>query len=140
MKKGKGFTLIELMVIILIVGILSAVSLSIIRGRIESAKWSEAVSSAGAIKTGVRAYITEKGQNFDYSGIETALDVQETYKALGFSNGDLTGSYFNQSDFSVSNIDAADGTCVVTATSSTVDGPTGTGTLSADGTWSVTGN
>jgi prepilin-type N-terminal cleavage/methylation domain-containing protein len=137
MKNYKAFTLIELMVVILIVGILSAVSLSIIRGRIENAKWSEANSAAGAIKTAVRAYIAEKGANYDYSSIETTLDVQATYEALGFRNNDLTGAYFNQADFTLSNINAANGTCVVSATSSTADGPVGTGTLAVDGIWSI---
>ena len=79
MKGRKGFTLIELMVVILIVGILAAVAVPIMRGRIDSAKWSEANASAGAIKSAVRAYIAEKGPNFDYTGIETAMDVQATY-------------------------------------------------------------
>jgi prepilin-type N-terminal cleavage/methylation domain-containing protein len=140
MKRHKGFTLVELMVVILIVGILAVVSLSIIRGRIESAKWSEAHAAAGAIKTAVRAYIAEKGSNYDYSGIETSLDVQATYEAFGFGSVDLTGAYFNQSDFSVSNINAADGTCIVQATSSSGNGPSGTGTLAADGTWTVSNN
>ena len=137
MKGRKGFTLIELMVVILIVGILAAVAVPIMRGRIDSAKWSEANASCGAIKTAVRAYIAEKGPNYSYTSIQTALDTQATYEALGFASNDLTGSYFNQGDYTVSSISAANGTCVVTATSSANDGPPGTGTLAADGTWSV---
>ncbi len=137
MKGRKGFTLIELMVVILIVGILAAVAVPIMRGRIDSAKWSEANASCGAIKSSVRAYIAEKGPNYDYSGIETALDTQATYEALGFTSQDLTGSYFNQTDYEISSILSGPGTCVVEATSSASDGPSGTGTLAADGTWSV---
>ncbi|MHC4757741.1 MAG: hypothetical protein ACYTE8_03720 [Planctomycetota bacterium] len=102
-----------------------------------SAKWSEGNAAAGAIKSAVRAYIAEKGPNFDYSGIETGLDTQATYEALGFSNTDLTGSYFNQADYTVSGVDAALGQCVVSVTSTAADGPAGTGSLAADGTWAV---
>jgi len=137
MKGRKGFTLIELMVVILIVGILAAVAVPIMRGRIDSAKWSEANASAGAIKSAVRAYIAEKGPNFDYTGIETAMDVQATYEALGFAANDLTGAYFNQTDYAVSNVDAALGQAQVDVTSTAADGPTGDGVLAADGSWTI---
>lgn len=50
MKRRKGFTLIELMVVILIVGILAAVTVPIMRGRIDAAKWSEAKATADNLK------------------------------------------------------------------------------------------
>ena len=46
-RERKGFTLIELMVVILIVGILAAVAIPIMRGRIDSAKWSEGKAMMG---------------------------------------------------------------------------------------------
>lgn len=135
MENRKGFTLIELMVVILIVGILAAVAVPIMRGRIDSAKWSEANASAGAIRTAVRAYIAEKGPNFDYSGIAGTLDTQSIYEALGFSDKDLDGAYFNQEDYTVGAVDRDAGTCTVDVDSTHTRGPDGAYQLEADGDW-----
>ncbi len=95
MKSRKGFTLIELMVVILIVGILASVAIPILRGRIDSAKWSEGKAMMGSIATAIRAYAAEKGP----SGTAPADD---DFSAIGFAAGDLTGNYFADADFSFS--------------------------------------
>jgi len=93
MKSRKGFTLIELMVVIFIVGILAAVAIPIMRGRIDSAKWSEGKAAAGSIRTAARAYQAEKGPAFAYVGT--------TLAELGFNivdaadGDDLDGKYFS---------------------------------------------
>jgi len=137
MKSRKGFTLIELMVVILIVSVLAAVAVPLMRGRTGAAKWSEADATAGSIKTAVRAYIAEKGPNFDCTGVETTLDVPATYKALGFSSTDLNGKFFDQGEYAISNVDSANGTCVITVTSVKAGGPGGVATLGADGSWTT---
>ena len=95
MRNRKGFTLIELMVVIFIVGILAAVAIPIMRGRIDAAKWSEGKSAAGSIRTAARAYCAERGPTFDYSGGVTLAE-------LGFAAGDLDGKYFVEGDYAVS--------------------------------------
>jgi len=85
MESRKGFTLIELMVVILIVGILAAVAIPMMRGRIDSAKWSEGKSIMGTIGTALRVHVAEKGASF------TPIP---TLAQLGFSSSDLTGTYF----------------------------------------------
>ncbi|MHC4256011.1 MAG: pilin [Planctomycetota bacterium] len=85
MKGRKGFTLIELMVVILIVGILAAVAVPIMRGRIDSAKWSEGNAAAGAVKSAVRAYIAEKGPNFDYSVASKPALIHSQHMRLSVS-------------------------------------------------------
>ena len=137
MRSKKGFTLIELMVVILIVGILAAVSVPIMRGRIDQAKWSEANAAAGSIRTAVRAYIAEKGPTYTYSGIEGKLSTAAIYQALGFSSNDIDGRYFKQADYTLSGVVADPPACVVTVKSSVTDGPSGTGTMDKDGNWSV---
>ncbi|MGA1980459.1 MAG: prepilin-type N-terminal cleavage/methylation domain-containing protein [Sedimentisphaerales bacterium] len=94
MKSRKGFTLIELMVVILIVGILAAVAIPLMRGRIDSAKWSEGKSIMGTIGTAVRAYAAEKGNTGTYGADLPSMTD------MGFALSDFTGTYFNAGNFS----------------------------------------
>ena len=90
MKSRKGFTLIELMVVILIVGILAAVAIPLMRGRIDSAKWTEGKAAAGTIATALRAYCAEQG------GDLTALTFPLTdFTTLGVTDDDLEGTIFS---------------------------------------------
>jgi type IV pilus assembly protein PilA len=93
MESRKGFTLIELMVVILIVGILAAVAIPIMRGRIDSAKWSEGKAGAGSIRTAARAFMAEHGPA--WGGVWANVTLAD----LGFQAGDLTGKYFVDADY-----------------------------------------
>ena len=86
MESKKGFTLLELMVVIIIVGILAAVSIPIMQGRIDSARWSEGKAITGIISRALRAHVAEKGNNFT---------PVPTLDQLGFGPGDLDGTYFS---------------------------------------------
>ncbi len=92
MKARKGFTLIELMVVIMIVGILAAVAIPLMRGRVDSAKWSEGKAVAGTIATALRAYAAEKGGQGAWSN--------PTLAELGFTTNDMLGTYFNSTNYS----------------------------------------
>lgn len=97
MRSRKGFTLVELMVVILIVAILAAVAIPILRGRIDAAKWSEGRAMMGSIATAIRAWCAEKGPDYD----DTTTPVYPiTLADLGFATNDLTGNYFADADFS----------------------------------------
>jgi type IV pilus assembly protein PilA len=132
MISRKGFTLIELMVVIFIVGILAAVAIPIMRGRIDAAKWSEGKASAGSVRTAIRALAAEKGPAFDYSTITTLAD-------LGFAVHDLDGRYFKDGDYGFA-ITAGDPlTYLITvtanpATSTEAPANPGVVTLDQDGT------
>jgi len=97
----KGFTLVELMVVILIVAILAAVAIPIMRGRIDAAKWSEGKAMMGTIATAVRAYCAE--WDGDPTDPAPSLDLTTLVMDddLGFRAGDLEGTYFTQGDFSI---------------------------------------
>ena len=134
MKRRKGFTLIELMVVILIVGILAAVAIPIMKGRIDSAKWSEGKSGAGTVGTALRAYAAEKGAAGTYP---------PTLTQLGFSASDLKGTYFAIANYAITAAAYTVGatpeltfTITVTAPAS-ISHPTAV-TLDQAGTWTET--
>ena len=83
MLKKKGFTLIELMVVILIVSILAAVAIPIMRGRIDAAKWSEGRAMAGTVATSLRAYAAEKGDDQNAATPSGAFGSWNTLFASG---------------------------------------------------------
>ena len=131
--KTKGFTLIELMVVILIVGILAAASVPMMRGRIDSAKWSEANATAGTIKSAVRVKFAETGSVSGLTGVLSGATLQST---LHFTDADLTGTYFVPGDYNITAV-SADGQATVEVTGSQTNAPTGTATLSATGVWTT---
>lgn len=56
-----GFSLVELMIVILIIGVLAAVAVPIYRGGIQKAVRAEGEAALGAIRNEVRAYYGEWG-------------------------------------------------------------------------------
>ena len=134
MKSRKGFTLIELMVVIMIVGILAAVAVPLMRGRIDSAKWSEGKAIAGSIASAIRAHVAEKGSSFT---------ATPTLTQLGYSTGDITGTYFTGGESGVGNFTWAITDDSPITFTITVAAPTGITTpsqvvLNAAGTWTET--
>lgn len=94
MNKRTGFTLVELMVVVLIVGILAAVAIPIMRGQIDSAKWTEGKAMAGTIASSLRAYAAEKAETGTYGADAPLLT------AMGLLGSDFNGTYFAEGDFS----------------------------------------
>ena len=89
----KGFTLIEVMVVLFIIGILAAVAIPYMRSKTDASKWSEGKAVAGTIRTAARVYCTDMGSTYSYPGT--------TMAQLGFLVGDLDGKYFTDDCFSI---------------------------------------
>jgi len=113
-----GFTLIELMIVVLIVAVLAAVAVPIYRGRIDTAKWSEGKAMAGTIASAIRAYAAEKG---------TAVSATPSLTTdLGFGANDLDGTYFLQACYAVTNVSCtAAGQAAFTITVTAANGRAG---------------
>ncbi len=76
-KQRKGFTLVELIIVIVIVGILSIVAVPVYKGYTKKAMATEAKALLGAILTAEKIYFVEHG-NFkvlDHTNYDKDLDV-----------------------------------------------------------------
>ena len=93
----KGFTLVELVIVIIIVGILSIVAVPIYRSYFRKAMTTEGKSLLGVIQMSERAYFAE---NAKYLGVETTgfneildIDVRPNkyFKTFSILSNDETG-------------------------------------------------
>lgn len=119
-KKGKhGFTLVELMVVIIIVGILAAAAVPIYRGFVKRAYSSEAKATVGAIRTAELVWKAEKAV-FLYPGDGVAIPDDEAgvLKLLGVEIAE--NRWFN--DTALVTFDAATGVVQVLAIADPVAG------------------
>jgi len=94
MSKITGYSLVELMIVILIVMILAAIAVPLLRGKIDAAKWTEGKMLAGIIAVAIRTWSVGLGGNgsWDQDTLPPAV--------LGLRSDDLNGTYFKEDDFS----------------------------------------
>jgi len=95
----KGFTMVELLVVVLIVGILAVVAVPLMRGRTDASKWSEAKVAMSMIATALRTHAREKGS---FSGAPT-------FAGIGIRDSDLDGTYFTHECYAITSVSAANG-------------------------------
>jgi len=88
-KNQKGFTLIELMIVIAIVGILAAIALPAYQDYIVRSKISEAVVGMSEAKTGVTEYVSTMG----------AIPVTADADKFGINLDERSGEILNKISF-----------------------------------------
>ena len=91
-KKSQGFTLVELAVIIVIIGVLAAFGVPRFRDAVERSKASEAFNYLGAIRASQERYHARQGT---YADAITSLDIKMSapkYFTVGIIQAGSTGS------------------------------------------------
>lgn len=90
-----GFTLVELMIVIVIVGVLAAIAVPIYTNNVKKAKMSEADAALGTIRTQLRISYAE-------NGVYPTVDPAAAVVGGAWNNivaGQLTGKYFADASY-----------------------------------------
>ena len=86
----KGFTLIELMIVVAIIGILAAVAIPQYQNYVARAQVAEGLALASGVKTALTLYYQETG---GFPAVSSG-DFAETHKLLGIAaDNELSGTY-----------------------------------------------
>ena len=96
MKRNSGFSLVELMIVIVIIGVLAAVAVPIYSNNVMKAKMSEADAALGSIRTQLRVYYGENGV-YPTATDELVVDVGTTWNDINAN--ELDGKYFSDSSY-----------------------------------------
>jgi type IV pilus assembly protein PilA len=107
----QGFTLIELMIVVAIIGVLAAVAIPAYQDYIARSQVSEAVSLLGAVKSPLAEYIGDKG-NWPLALSEVAAGTSGKYTEMvsGLDTGTINGtasSYTVQATMKTQGVNAA---------------------------------
>ena len=78
-KTQQGFTLIELMIVVAIIGILASIAIPAYQDYMTRAKWAKSVASIAALKLALAECLNDKG------GIATACDGLSSLSSYGIT-------------------------------------------------------
>ncbi len=110
-KRKSGFSLVELMIVIVIIGVLAAVAVPIYTNNVIKAKMSEADASLGSLRTQLRVYYGENGEYPTVSPADYAIGASWN----DIRTGELTGKYFTDSSYTYLCTDGTNYTITCTA-------------------------
>ena len=93
-RNERGFTLVELMIVVMIVGVLAAVAVPMYQVLPERSMGTEATAALGLVKNAMRTYYAEHGSYADASFEDGALVTVDG--VLHVSSSDLEGRHFSE--------------------------------------------
>ena len=96
-SRKSGFTLIELMVVLIIVAVLAAVGIPMLSGNVNAAKASEGDAGLGTIRTAMRAAYVANNNAFANTGGSQVPSAAN----INIAATDLIGRYFVTLDYRV---------------------------------------
>ena len=99
MKMQKGFTLIELMIVVAIIAILAAIAISQYQDYVIRSQVSEGSSLADGVKTAVGEFVNNNGRfppANNSAGLANAASINGSYvSTITVANGLITAAYSN---------------------------------------------
>src|SRR3990167_6504303 len=117
-RKNKGFTLLEIIIVVIIVGVLASLALPRVFSNVEFSRSTEAMAAVGAIRSAMERCLLRSGVD-DYAPCATfgagSIDIPDPSGNAG-------------SHFTYLVTDDANGYTIL-ATRNTLDGATGTDTI-----------
>lgn len=125
MKKQKGFTLIELMIVVAVIGVLSAIAIPQYQNYVHKGELGAGLATASALKINVEDFIATKGTFPNNTANQKPVDLG----ASGFANGVITFAG------TASGASAATGSIIVTFNNGIANGETIQVDRAGDGTW-----